>query len=456
MALQTLALTNPAAATALAALGPGIGAKRLSDAKMQRLWFELQHEDLEVRKATLRKAAELGDTRLLAPARELLHDADPTVRHEARRTVRALLAAFTPALREPEELARFGEELRGDEESVKAALNRVLDVAVKCGASQTADVLAQRLPVEDRPFVRANLLSALALLGDSSTSKLVQAFVRDPDARVRANAVDALELTGNEEDLLAAITCLLDADPRVRAAAIRAAASIDKEIFLDHLRKMLGSQNVSDRAAGLYVLRTVSVTERYDLLRQHFLQEGQPRLYEIAAEALAAEARGERRQELQKLASELPAGPKREALTAAMKEASHSLLDEAAAAASEEDSGNPLELSSTFSKIYDLKRLGELKADALRASLRRETDPLTISCLIEAAAEMDLPDTLELAQPFSHSKDRRVRLEVAEAVGKLQSQEARELLALLVRDRDAEVSLKSLEVLAREIGRAHV
>jgi HEAT repeat protein len=451
VALQALASESEAAARALEELGPADGSGRLADTKLERLLFDLRHENTEIRLATLRKAAELKDGRLLQPVREQLHDADPIVRNEARKTVRTLLGSV-PERRDATALASFESELVGDEEAARQALGAVLDVALRCGISATASALGRRLPVEDRPFVRANLLSALALIGDTSTSKLIQAFVRDPDARVRANAVDALEMTGNEEDLLAAITCLLDTDPRVRAAAIRAAASIDREIFLDHLRSMLGSQTIADRAAGLYVIRTVNAPERFDLLKQHFQQETQPRLYEICAEVLAAEGRGERARELQELVTQLPDGTKRDTLQAALKETGRSLLAQAAApAGGEDDPEAPLDLSSSFSRIYDLKRLGELKAESLRSALRRETDPLTISCLLEAAAEMELPDTLELAQPFSHSKDRRVRLAVAEAVGKLPMAQARDCLALLVRDRDLEVARRALEVLARAV-----
>ncbi len=449
VALQALASESEPAARALEELGPADGSGRLADTKLERLLFDLRHENTEVRLATLRKAAELKDGRLLSPVREQLHDADPIVRHEARRTVRTLLGAV-PERRDATALASFEAGLVGDEEAARQALGAVLDVVLRCGVTATAAALGRRLPVEDRPFVRANLLSALALIGDASTSKLIQAFVRDPDARVRANAVDALEMTGNEEDLLAAITCLLDTDPRVRAAAIRASASIDREIFLDHLRSMLGSQTIADRAAGLYVLRTVNAPERFELLKQHFQQETQPRLYEICAEILVAEGRGERARELQELVAQLPDGTKRETLQSALKEAGRSTLAQTAPPeGNADDPEAPLDLSSSFSRIYDLKRLGELKAESLRSALRRETDPLTISCLLEAAAEMELPDTLELAQPFSHSKDRRVRLAVAEAVGKLPLEQARDCLALLVRDRDLEVGRRALEVLSR-------
>lgn len=449
VALQALASESEPAARALEELGPADGSGRLADTKLERLLFDLRHENTEVRLATLRRAAELKDGRLLPPVREQLHDADPIVRHEARRTVRTLLGSV-PDRRDATALASFEAELVGDEEAARQALGAVLDVALRCGVTATAAALGRRLPVEDRPFVRANLLSALALIGDTSTSKLIQAFVRDPDARVRANAVDALEMTGNEEDLLAAITCLLDTDPRVRAAAIRASASIDREIFLDHLRSMLGSQTIADRAAGLYVIRTVNAPERFDLLKQHFQQETQPRLYEICAEVLAAEGRGERARELQELVTQLPDGTKRDTLQSALKEAGRSMPAQATApASSADDPEAPLDLSSSFSRIYDLKRLGELKAESLRSALRKETDPLTISCLLEAAAEMELPDTLELVQPFSHSKDRRVRLAVAEAVGKLPLEQARDCLALLVRDRDLEVGRRALEVLSR-------
>ena len=62
------------------------------------------------------------------------------------------------------------------------------------------------------------------------------------------------ELAGDAQDLQTAVACLADPDPRVRAAAITSWIAIYREPFLSHLRGMLHSPEVAERAAGLYAL----------------------------------------------------------------------------------------------------------------------------------------------------------------------------------------------------------
>ncbi|MBI3893498.1 MAG: HEAT repeat domain-containing protein [Candidatus Wallbacteria bacterium] len=423
----------------------------LSESKLQRLIFDLRHESPETRIATVKKIGAVKDPRLLVAVRELLRDPDPTVRRTAREAIRALLQNLASTQRDPWELAKFEQKLVAGEEDARRALDTVLEVATRCGVGPTAEALARRLPVEEHPFVRAAIIGSLALLGDAENIKLIQAFVRDPDARVRANAVDALELAGSEEDLLAAITCLLDSDPRVRAAAIRASAAIDKEVFLGHLRGMLTSQTIADRAAGLYVARTTTLPERFELLREHFLFETQPKLYETCADALSRELTAGRPEDLKALMEQLPDGNKKTYLQQSVMNISQPLSIEVlqAEATKQKESSALSELSSPYSKMMDMKRLGELSGNAVREALARENDPLSISFLLETAADMKLPDVIELAQPFMKSRDRRVRLAAVEALGKLKSADAIESIAAAVRDRDAEVSKRALDQLER-------
>lgn len=453
-ALSTLApVMREAAETLDSSSAPpaDTGSAPLAESKLQRLLFDLRHDAPEVRAATVRRIATVRDPKLLGAVRDLLRDDDPTVRRTAREAMRALLQGLASAERDPWELAKFEQQLGGGEEEVRRSLDRVLDVAMRCGTQPTAEALARRLPLEEHPFARAGIISSLALIGDASNIQLIQAFVRDPDARVRANAVDALELAGSEEDLLAAVTCLLDSDPRVRAAAIRAAAAIDKEVFLGHLRGMLASQTIADRAAGLYVARTTTMPERFELLREHFVSETQPKLYETCADALARELTAGRPDELRRLMAQLPEGNKKTYLQQAVQNISQPLTVEALAqeAVKQKESPALAELSSPYSRIMDMKRLGELSGQAVRDALARESDPLSISFLLETAAEMKLPDVIELAQPFMKSRDRRVRLAAVEALGKLKSADAVESIAALVRDRDAEVSKRALDQLER-------
>jgi HEAT repeat protein len=441
---------GPAAGAGPDAVAAAHPAEAGDAAAVERLLFDLRHDSAEVRLASMQKIARMKDPRLVAAVSALLRDEDANVRRIARETVRSMVLAAEPARPpgasgpgDPAALAAAEAELAAAGDRAKAEIARALETAIRCGAAPVAQALAARLPLEDDTFLRAQMLSALALLGDASVVPLIQAFVRDPDPRVRANAVDALDLVGVGQDLKSAVACLADPDPRVRAAAISASLSIYREPFLTHLREMLASADVAERSAGLYALLAVNLPERPALISDYFRSEVQPRLYESAADALVREMVPAGLSELRAIAAGLPDSPKRAYLEKRLRQVEEGFgLPEAA--------GTPPADFGSLGVLLDRRREGKLTPELIRSSLARETDPIAIIFLLDQAAEQKLPDQLELAQPFIHSRDRRIRLAATEVLGKLDDPEAAECIASMVRDRDAEVAQRAAELLERK------
>ncbi len=478
---------------------------RTPESTLRRLCFDLRHDSAEVRAATAARIATVPDARLLGPLRELLRDEDPAVRHAARQAVRTVLHACAPAQGDAAELELFRAELEASPNQAMRAVEQVVEVSLRAGLRPAAEVLARRLSVERHPFVRANLLTALSLLGDVSTAKLMRPFLRDPDARVRANAVDALHLAGDEADREATVPLLADPDPRVRAAAVRPSLAIYPEPFLTQLRALLFSPNVPERSAGLYVVRTVRIPERLELLREHFVRETEPRLYEAAAGALAHESSQERsdrprepeisgeppsvpahgaadcdgltdplgagvgrpeleaggRQplaprpclqlELTRFCDQLQDEDKRRCLQAAMQAVTRSAApaEEMAPVSAPARVEESQEEAGTFTQVLDLRQQGLLGPAELRERLAAARDPIVICTLLEAVAEARLPDGVDLVAPLASLKDRRVRLAAAAALGRLELPGADELLGALLKDAEPEVAARARDELIR-------
>lgn len=437
---QVKARPAPAAAPAVA---------RIDEAEKQRLLLDLKRDSAPGKLAALKALLAGADAGLLPVVRPLMQEQDAAVRRAAREVVRASLAAARPTA-SADQLGRYDAELRAGQAQARKVLDAVLDVALECGLSGTAAMLAGRLPAENDPFLRAQLVSSLALLGDASQAPLLKAFLRDPDARVRANAVDALDLLGSPASRAEAMACLTDPDPRVRAAAITASLPVHGEPFTWHLNEMLRSTVVAERAAGLYALRSLDFPERFDLLRDYFALETQPHLYETCAETLAREAHARGPAALELILEKLAPGPKRQLVEHLARK-----LADAAEQAEEGAEAEPAapreaanDASALFSKFQDAQSSGELTPDALRKALTRNAGAVDVAFLLEAAVQMKLPDVVDLSMPFTHSKDRRLRLAATEALGKLKSPEASDCLSTLVRDKDADVSQTALRQLA--------
>ena len=420
-------------------------AASVSNDQIQRLTFDLCHDTASVRLETVKKIVALKNPAFIAPVKELLRDQDPSVRHSAREALREILRALTPPVINQEVLEGFVAQLDSGAQVARGALTEVLELARECGPRPIAEALCSRLPVEEDPYLRANLLSALALVGDESAVDLILAFINDPDARVRANAVDALDLLGSDEDLKAVIPCLADPDPRVRAAAITAAMGVYKQPFLDHLKGMLRSESVTERAAGLYALSTVMIEERFTILHDFYLSESQPQLYENAGDLLAREMVMHADFDVSVFVRRITSENKRHQFEACYRRWSDS--DSSHRPAPRQPS--TLESSDELSGLMDKKHAGKLDGDTIRRALADQTDPLTLTFLLETAGEIQLEDAVDLAQPFSRSKDRRIRLAAVEALGRIGSEDALESLAALARDRDDEISAQALELLER-------
>lgn len=418
----------------------------LPDEEVQRLLFDLQHDSPRVRLKTVRKIAAIKDKRLIEPVRRLLQEDDPAVRHSARQAVRALLQQISTVHVDQVALDAFQAGLKAGGAKAKETLGAALDLSIKSGPRPLATILMQALPVEEDPYLRAGMLSVLGFMGDPADAKLILAFTEDPDSRVRANALDALDLLGNADDLRGAVICLGDSDPRVRAAAITAAVSIYKEPFLSHLRDMLHSESVAERAAGLYALNAVFFDERFELLKDYFAAEAQPRLYESAGESLAREMVAEHPDEIPGYLLKIHQEDKRRHLESCVRRCTSA--DETGM--SIRSPGASSETTSRLQELMDQKAAAKLTGKQVRDLLRKESDPLTVIFLLETAGEMRLEDAVELAQPYTHSKDRRVRLASAEALGRLEGAEAIECLASMAQDRDDPVATTALDQLRKK------
>lgn len=420
----------------------------LPDSKVQRLLFALRDPSSKQRLEAVETITGHPDRRLLGGVRGLLRDDDPAVRHGAREAARKILLHAASPEGDPARLARFERDLQVGGGPARKALTEVLEVCVLCGVSETADIVASHLLSEERTVERASMLAALALIGDSSIAPFLHTFLEDPDGRVRANAVEALDLIGGKDWVGRAVSCLADADPRVRAAALRASRTIYPEPFRTHLTGMLASPQVAERAAGLYVARSVEVPGRLALLSDHFLRETQPRLYEDCAEALAREAASSDDGEaITGLLDRVSDGDKRQCLLSALEDAGVS--DRGVAGDLEadgepgQDGASPARGRSrprSFTQALDQSRLGNLTPEDVREGLQGETESLMICFYLQSAAQLGLPDAVDLARPFAGSRDRRVRVAVAEALGTHHGPEAGQMLEELSLDREEEVS----------------
>lgn len=412
------------------------------EATEERLILDLGHSSPGVRIAAMHRLRELCGVRLLDQVEGLLRDPDPAVRQAARSAVRESLARVPVSDQAGPATAVLRESLSRGEESARQALGSALTLAGTIGAEPVARALADRLLQEGDPHLKANILSVLALIGDFSHIDLMRQLVKDADARVRANALDALELLGEQGVDQTAFECLADPDPRVRAAAITASLGTHREPYLTHLRAMLDSGSVTERAAGLYAVRTVAFPGRFELLRDHFLAETHPQLYERCAQSLALELIAGHAEEIAGLIDSLEEGNKRRCLESCIRRSSRDV-------AASGDPGPPLGEMHALGDILDRKKAGSLTGDHVRQALKNESDPLTITCLLEIAAQMELSDAVELTERFTHSKDRLTRLAALEVLARIDSADAGESLAKLVRDRDPEVAQRAVAELSR-------
>ncbi len=403
----------------------------LPDAEIHRLIFDLRHESPQVRVHTIEAIGQHGDPRLLSEIQLLLRDDDMSVRHAAREAARKILQSTGRATGTTAEPAgEFLQRLAGSQREAQMALESVAEEALRLGPRAVADAIASHLPKETQPHLRASLLSALGLVGGPEVVALARAFLRDSDSRVRANAVDAIALAGSQADCLATAVCLADPDARVRGAAVRACLEVSPEVFVQYLRGMLVSPSVAERAAALHVARTARLSNKFELLRVHFLQETHPRLIEACADALSHLGAERELKSVDALLEEVAPGSRRDALMEALtrvrehtRDAEQASADEVLVGTTGQPENNPAVLAS---------------------ALQSAGDPLTITLLLDRLSALNTEDMFSLAQPFTYARDRRVRLKAVEVVAACGSDEALECLDALVQDRDGDVALQSL------------
>jgi len=121
--------------------------------------------------------------------------------------------------------------------------------------------------------VRAELISALSRVSDSSHIGLLSRFLADPDPRVQANALDGLERIGSLEIIPHIRPLLYSLDNRVKANAAKALFGQGELDVVKELQGMLDSATEGERLSAIFALGEIGLalhsltdTHRYYLL----------------------------------------------------------------------------------------------------------------------------------------------------------------------------------------------
>lgn len=402
------------------------------------LLFELKHQSPGSRIAAARKFAATGDPSLIPSLIELLRDPDPNVRRSAREAMRELLRAVsTRGLSVDGSLPRsIAAQLDKGWPDAQPALAGMLEASVMAGMEPLAKVLATRLPREENPLLKAQMVTMLALLGDETHVGAIESHCRDADSRVRANAVEALALLSDQTVLQkVAFRALEDQDPRVRAAGLMAAESLGRGSLSHHLEVMLSSTSEWERAAGVQALRLLVLPERFDLMATTFAKEPAEKLAVILANLLALEMLSGKAAEGARLLEELSV-EKRELLETHLARIRGREMAEAG------DQAGPM---ADVQDLVKAERDGTLSPDRIRRELESTPDGAAVGLLLKAGDREELPDLDEMILERLKSSDRRIRLAIAETVGELKTIEMAEILRVLVRDEDPEVAQRAVD-----------
>jgi len=203
--------------------------------------------------------------------RVMLDDPDPEMQYAARRLfndwqpeLNASLPDLPPMLvtgtfDEAEARRIFAEGRQYDK-------LELLKQLAESGDAAALPLVLSVIETEQDRFVLASLVRTLGTLGDASTVRTIQGFLKHEDSRVRANAVEALELVGDEVIWPVLAPLLEDDDHRVRGNVAKTLYQFDG----DEAHKLVGQLAASDREgrrdAALHFLQTVNPPWAEELL----------------------------------------------------------------------------------------------------------------------------------------------------------------------------------------------
>jgi HEAT repeat protein len=170
----------------------------------------------------------------------------------------AIMGQLLKGLAHPKQIVRFG-------------TGRIL--GQMCDRSARPALVAA-IDAESVASVKAEMITALARLSDSSHVNQISKFLKDPDPRVQANTIDALDQIGSLEILPLMKPFLSSLDNRVKANAARALWGQGTLEVVTTLVEMLDSASEREVLSAVYALgeigRTLEVSSdshRYFILK---------------------------------------------------------------------------------------------------------------------------------------------------------------------------------------------
>ncbi len=150
-------------------------------------------------------------------------------------------------------------------ESYESRLSAVLEISNK-NDETFKDQLITMLGVEEHPFVKAAIVSALKLFITKEEADILSPFLTDPDNRVRSNTIEALEYLKVEEAIPSLFSALEDRDNRIRSVAAKALQSFGEEKVFTELKKMLESDEEWMKGSAIYALSHIQAGEAITML----------------------------------------------------------------------------------------------------------------------------------------------------------------------------------------------
>jgi HEAT repeat protein len=166
-----------------------------------------------------------------------------------------------------EEKVQFGQDMLALTPTVRGMINRCLmepDTASRVRALHIITVLnlvesfadqVYRLGHDADPEVRSTATSALAIIPNATSKRMLHSALRDPDPRVRANAVEAVDRSGDSKSATTELLPMLSAtDNRVRANAVKALLKLGVREAAKTLLRMLEDEDRAQRISALWLV----------------------------------------------------------------------------------------------------------------------------------------------------------------------------------------------------------
>ncbi len=232
----------------------------------------LTGEAQERRRALVKLSRQPRCTRVIRIFKKvMLEDEDPELQYAARR----LFNDWQPDLKASvPELGPIFIEGSFDEEEAQRVFEsgrqwdklELLKRLTNEGDEGALPFIESVIEKEEDRFVIASLVKALGSLGDETTIRAIQGFLKHDDSRVRANAVEALEMIGDEVIWPVLVPLLEDEDHRVRANVAKTLYGFDGDEAHKLVDKLAESDREGRRDSALYFLKTVKPPWTEELL----------------------------------------------------------------------------------------------------------------------------------------------------------------------------------------------